>query len=147
MKHAILWHREGRRQGFTLMEVLLALFVFVVAVMGLVECINHIGLASAETRLERRVQSRLDSLLVEATRRSPWINQGRVDDSKLETVVEEDNVRYEIKAAPLEIKTDDGNSVRGLYHVSVTGSWLEDGRPHESTVETWVWPNLFERQR
>lgn len=133
---------KGMSVGFTLMEVLLALFVFVVAVMGLVECINNMGLVAAETRLERRVHSRLDSLLLDATRRHAWFGDGRpVGD--METTIQEDSVTFVVKVAPVELRTDDDDAVMGIYNVSVVARWNEDGREQESSADTWVWPNLF----
>lgn len=134
--------RERVPGGFTLMEVLLALFVFVVAVLGLVECINTMGLAAAETRLEQRVQTRLDSLLLEATRRHAWSRQ--VDTAgEVETKTQEEGVTFRVKVAPVDLRTDDNAPLKGIYHVSVTARWSEDGRGQESSAETWVWPYLF----
>src|SRR6478672_2836021 len=60
-----------RPSGFTLLEVMLALFVFGIAVVSLVGAINGVGVASTESRMYREVEAKLDSLMTEMTRMPP----------------------------------------------------------------------------
>ena len=132
--------------GFTLLETLLAMFVFAVAALSLVECINTIGLASAETRVETKVQSRLESLMTDVSRRCPWLAQSRLTSSAWQEELAEEGIVYRLKAVPLELKTDEGADIDDVYAVEVHAEWLEDGRTHETSMATWVWPYLYNNE-
>ena len=57
-----------RKRGFTLLETLLALMVFSLAVVALVEAVHQLGGTTLLMRREAEVQERIRSLLIEHTR-------------------------------------------------------------------------------
>lgn len=141
---------EGRRltgrRAFTLLEALLALMVFSIAVVALVEAINLSGLASSEARLEGRVQARLEALLLETTR----LSQTNGYDSPpglLDTVLTEEGVQYHLKTGELELTNQDGEPLPGIYAVKVTATWRESMRTQTAEAETWFWPTLYAPER
>ncbi|TLD72187.1 prepilin-type N-terminal cleavage/methylation domain-containing protein [Phragmitibacter flavus] len=136
--------RDG--SGFTLLEVLLALMVFSIAVVALVEAINLSGLASSESRLEGRVQARLETLLLEATRLSQ-LGGTEFPPELVDTKVTEDGVAYHIQTVELELDNMDGERLTGLYAARVTATWRESMQTQTAEAETWFWPPLFAAER
>lgn len=136
----------GVRGGFTILEVVLALLVFSLAVVALVELINLSGVASTESRLDGRIQQRMETMLTEVTR----LSQKNGPDSppeELDTTVTEDGVKYHIKTAPLELKSMEDQPVVGIYGARITATWQESAQMRTVEAETWFWPPLFQPAR
>jgi prepilin-type N-terminal cleavage/methylation domain-containing protein len=123
-----------KRHGFTLLETLLALMVFSVAVVALVEAVHQIGEHTLLRRHEAAVQERMRSLLVEHTRMPDAIEEVKLQDG---------DVSYTVTHTPLELKDRDGQPVSGLFEVRVTASWQEGRTLQQASAETWVYPPLF----
>ncbi|WP_395732588.1 type II secretion system protein [Prosthecobacter sp.] len=122
------------RRGFTLLETLLALMVFSMAVVALVEAVHQLGEHTLLRRHEAAVQERMRSLLVEHTRMPDLIE---------EVKLQEGDVTYTVTHAPLELKNRDGQLVEGLFEVRVTAAWKEGKTPQQASAETWAYPPLF----
>ena len=122
------------RRGFTLLETLLALMVFSVAVVALVEAVHQLGEHTLLRRHEAAVQERMRSLLVEHT---------RLEDAPAEVQLQESEVTYTVTHTPLELKDRDGKPLPGLFEVRVTAAWHEGRTPQQASAETWVYPPLF----
>ena len=135
-------HHHRSPGGFTLLEALLALMVFSSAVVALVGAINGIGLASVESRRARMVQVRMESLMLEITRK-PDPNQPMGIPVAKEYKVSEGDVIYAVKIAPLELTNKEGNNIPQLIQVRVHATWKDGGRGMEDSAETWMWPPLF----
>lgn len=125
-----------RTRGFTLLETLLALMVFSMAVVALVEAVHQLGGTTLLMRREAEVQERMRSLLIEHT---------RLPDPKEEAQVKEGDVTYTMKRTKLELKNRDGMPLTDLFEVRVTAEWLEGSIMQQATAETWVYPPLFFR--
>ncbi|MBN8422580.1 MAG: type II secretion system protein [Verrucomicrobia bacterium] len=123
-----------KRRGFTLLETLLALMVFSMAVVALVEAVHQLGEHTLLRRHEAAVQERMRSLLVEHTRRPDVIE---------EVKLQEGDVSYTVTHTPLELKNRDDQPVTGLFEVRVTAAWMEGKTPQQASAETWVYPPLF----
>ncbi|MFC5455998.1 type II secretion system protein [Prosthecobacter fluviatilis] len=123
-----------KRNGFTLLETLLALMVFSMAVVALVEAVHQLGEHTLLRRHEAVVQERMRSLLVEHT---------RIPDAMEEVKLQEGGVTYTVTHTPLELKDRDGQPMPGLFEVRVTADWLEGRTPQQASADTWVYPPLF----
>ncbi len=126
-----------KRRGFTLLETLLALIVFSMAVVALVEAVHQLGKQTLLRRREATVQERIRSLLLEQTR-TP------VPNPKEEIKLKEGDTTYTIRRSKLELSDRDGQAVQGLFEIRVTAEWLEGRELQQATAETWVFPPLFE---
>ena len=126
-----------KRRGFTLLETLLALIVFSMAVVALVEAVHQLGKQTLLRRREASVQERLRSLLLEQTR-TP------VPNPKEEIKLKEGDTTYTIRRTKLELSDRDGQAVQGLFEIRVTAEWLEGRELQQATAETWVYPPIFE---
>ncbi len=123
-----------RTRGFTLLETLLALMVFSMAVVALVEAVHQLGGTTLLMRREAEVQERMRSLLIEHT---------RLPDPKDEAQVKEGDVTYTVKRTNLELKNREGLPLTDLFEVRVTAEWMEGRVAQQATAETWVYPSLF----
>lgn len=126
------------------MEVLLALLIFSVAAVSLVQAINTLGTAGVEARSDRAIQDRLDNLLLETSRKplppmspnSPYSETHR-----------ENNVSYEVHLEPLELTNKDHQRLNDFYKLRVIAAWNEGGREQRMTAETWIYPPLYAQPR
>lgn len=120
----------------------MALMVFSTAVVSLVAAINGIATAWNDVREDLSVQTRLESLLVEATRK-PDPNQPMGHISPGERKLQENGVSYLVKVEPLELTNKGGHELPQLMRVRAVARWNDGGREHEEIAETWMWPPLF----
>lgn len=125
-----------KRSAFTLLETLLALMIFSLAVVALVEALNQLGNDTLHQRREAAVQERVRSLLVE---------HSRLPNAPEETKIEEEGVKFTIRRTKLDLKNRDGMPLSDLFEVRVTAEWLEGREPQTLSAETWVYPPLFRR--
>ena len=121
-------------RGFTLLETLLALMVFSIAVVALVEAVNQLGNTTLHRRREASVQERMRSLLIEHT---------RLPDMPAEAKIQEDDVTYTVKRAPLQLSNKNGLPLPDMFEISITAEWHEGSVTQRATAETWVHPPLF----
>lgn len=128
-----------QRSAFTLLETLLALAIFSMAVVSLVEAINQLGMTTVHQRRESQVQERMRSLLTERTRLPLQQEQD-------ETKVQEGDTTYTVRHHKLQLQNKDGVPVEGLFEVSVTAQWMEGREPQQASVDTWLYPPLFMQQ-
>lgn len=124
-------------RGFTLLETLLALMVFSLAVVALVEAVHQLGTSSLHQRREAEVQEQMRSLLLEHTRMP-------LPPEELET--REGDVTYTVERIRLEdLRNLDGQPVQDIFEVRVTAVWMEGGIEQQAESATWVYPPLFQQ--
>ncbi len=123
-----------KRSGFTLLETLLALMVFSLAVVALVEAVNQLGNTTLHRRREASVQERMRSLLLEHT---------RLPNMPEEAKVQEGDVTYTARRVPMELCNKDGLPRPDLFEIRVTAEWHEGRVLQTATAETWLYPPLF----
>ncbi|HEY1053166.1 MAG TPA: prepilin-type N-terminal cleavage/methylation domain-containing protein [Prosthecobacter sp.] len=133
-----LLHPRAPR-AFTLLETLLALMIFSMAVVSLVEAVNQLGLTTVHQRRESQVQERMRSLLTERTRLPLQQEEG-------DTKVQEGDTTYIVRHQKLQLQNKEGQPVEGLFEVTVTAQWMEGREPQQTSVDTWLYPPLFLQQ-
>ncbi len=129
------------RRGFTLLETMLALMVFSMAVVALVGVIANMGDASVEARRTREVQSQLESMMLEATRQPPQeIVSGQQSYDK---TMRNGGVDYHLQMAHIDLTNQDGQQLPGIYTVKVTAAWTDGGAKRQMSADSMVYPPLF----
>ena len=99
-------------RGYILVEVLIAMFIFAFAVIGLSLSLQRIIEAEHISRRLIRVQMELESRIAEA--REEILTTGE------ENLGEDDlGVRYEREVELLELETDEGQPITGLLQLTI----------------------------
>lgn len=130
--------RLHSRSGMTLLEVILALALFTTAAVALVIALNTIGLATLEARNMRAVEQNIEGIMDEESKR-PQI-------AELEKDIKPgaDGVAYRVRVVPVEnIRNQAGVQLNGLFKITVTANWKEDGRPMQLEAETMRYAGMY----
>lgn len=117
-----------KRGGFTLLEVLVALGMFVLAVGGLAFALDRAFAASNYLRRDVEIRQQIESLLDEAMALPvAALEQGR------EAGPDALGVRYTVIAEPtFDFRNKDDEELGGLWRVTVAAEWTEQGEK-----QTW----------
>lgn len=138
-----LCHRT-RRAGFTLLETVIALAIFSLAVVALAEAIQRSGDTSNIIREDIRIRDRMAALTAETTRLIALTAAG-ARPQQLEPV-QEGGVIYQVKAQQIKnLVNKDKVPVEGLWQVITTADWKEGTSDQHLEEETWVYPPLLPR--
>jgi type II secretory pathway component PulJ len=122
-----------RNAGFTLLEILTAMFMFVLAVGGLALAMDKIVGANVLMRRDAEVRQRLESLLDEAMviPLEMMVPLREIDPDAFGT-------KYSLSAEEAEIRNMDDEVLPGLWWITVRAEWVE-GR------EKQIWEEKFLR--
>ena len=127
------------RQGFMLMESILALSLFAVVGVALITALSEIGRLAYDARREGRLARILDSEL-RAAMMVPILEEG-------ETVTSLDEVKLELTTTVepmLEMENQDGVALQQMFRIEVQASWYENNEWNELLVESWRYARLYQ---
>jgi hypothetical protein len=138
-----LWAGARRRRsegGYLLLELILALIVFSVAIVGLAKSANMGVKTIGSLSRENDIRLGLDSFL-EEVRRKP------VAEMKVTTPDERLGVTYQSTVDELTLKNASGTVLRDLYKLRVAA--IVEGEKEEDaiSVEVWVYKPQTEGKR
>jgi hypothetical protein len=120
-----------KRPGYILLELIIALSVFAISVLGLAKALNN-SLATANIlNRDYAVRLAMRSFLEEMRRKPLGDMATSIQDPKLDltltSIVE-----------PLEIKSKEGRRVEDMYTLTVKAEYLAGGQMRDETVFLWV---------
>lgn len=119
-------------RAFTLLEVMLAVMIFAIAVVGLLMALSTtIGTASAFDR-EGKVALSLQNQLAEAREIDFAAGTETVGPDELGVV-------YTRDITPLQLQNKDGQGLNGLYSIRITANWGQGGPDETETAEVYVY--------
>lgn len=127
------------RQGFMLMESILALSLFAVVGVALITALSEIGRLAYDARREGRLARILDSEL-RAAMMVPILEEG-------ETVTSLDEFKLELTTTVepmLEMENQDGVALQQMFRIEVQASWYENNEWNELLVESWRYARLYQ---
>jgi len=119
------------RAGYALLDVILAVAIFAIAVTGLVGFLQRINDTSASFARDRLVQYGLEAILTEAQRKPVSEMTATVRDEDL-------GVTYQTTVTPYQVDNGEGAELSDLYLVEVTGTFLDDGGEQVERAELIV---------
>lgn len=129
---------DASKRGFTLLEALLALFLFGLTAVALTEALNTIGIASIEGQEEAEIEEIVRTYLTEASR-APEIEIGE-EIFKLEDGLTHVRVLIE----ELNLANQDGETLTDMLRIEVAAFRKEIGREKTLHVaETWRFDPLY----
>lgn len=130
--------QSSKRNGFSLLEVMLALAIFASAGVMLVATINEIGTITMQARTLRNVEQGMESLLDEHSKAPQMM--------ELEKDIKPgpDGIAYKVTVRPLEdLKNQDNQVLNGLFLIRVEARWEEDGQRMDMSAETVRYAGMY----
>ena len=120
-----------KRRGYILLELIIALSVFAISVLGLARALNNSLEVCNILNRDYAVRLAMRSFL-EEMRRKPLADMATsIRDPKLDltltSIVE-----------PLDIRSKEGRAVEDMYTLTVKANYLAGGKAHEESVFVWV---------
>ena len=127
-----------RNRGMSLFEVIIALGVFGIAALALVQTMHVMGETTLEARTIREVTQGLESIIDE---------YGKVpapQELDEEIKAEKTGVTYQVLIRPLEgLRNKEGRELQGFFTIRAIAKWKSNGQPMELQAETIRFVNAF----
>lgn len=128
-----------RRNGFLLLEVVLALGIFGIACTGLAVAFHRMAEAATLAQSELRITRLLDSALTEQ------LSFPSLEEGVTQIPVEGTDIELDVEIKPIEdLENQDGELLQQMYHIIVTANWFENGAWQSRSVETWRYNLMYQ---
>ena len=136
-----------RRDGFVLLEVILALTLFGMVGVSLLIALEDIGNVARNVRREAQMTRILDSEL------RKWMSMPQIEEGEETADLDEkQQLEVTVTVRPLEEVVDeqrmtnmDGRLLQQMFHIEAVASWYEDDQRHEMRAETWRYARLYQQ--
>jgi prepilin-type N-terminal cleavage/methylation domain-containing protein len=129
---------QSRAQGMTLLEVILALALFSLAAVAIVQQITTIAQAAMEARTMRNIEQRLEGVMDEYSKK-PQI-------AELNDKMDADGegVSFHVKIIPVQnIRTKAGIQLANLFRITVRAEWLEGNQKQHLEESTLRYAGMY----
>jgi hypothetical protein len=123
------------RAAFALYEVLLGLFIFAIGIIALGRAVNNCMNASALSTDDARIREILANRMVEIETTPGQPDEAK--ESKIDTGF--GIVKLVQKAAPQEMKEEDGTELTGIIRVTLTANWTRGGANQSKAIAFYVY--------
>lgn len=135
----ILSAMPPRRRGFLLLEMVLALAVFSIAVTGFVVALHRMADTASRAQSEMKITRILDSALDE-TLSIPVLEEGETNSTVADSGIELDT---SIKLLD-QLQNEDGQPLQEMYRIEINAKWFENGEWQNRAVETWRYGRMYQ---
>jgi hypothetical protein len=126
-----------------MMEVVLALGIFVIAATGFAVALAKTSDAAQLSQRRMQINRILESALDEAVS-LPVLEEG-VESVSLKEEIAGSSVEIDTKIELLdEMENMDGQLLQQMYRIEVTAHWYADGEWQEEMAETWRYGRLYQ---
>ena len=133
--------RHSARNGFLLLEMVLALAVFGMAATGFVVALHRMSATASMAQSELRITRILDSALDET------ISLPQLEEGESSTVVGETGIELVTTIEPIEeMETEEGQILQEMYRIKIRARWFAAGEWRTRDVETWRYGRLYQQQ-
>ncbi len=130
---------QRRSRGFLLLEMVLALTVFAIAVTGFVKALHYAAKTAELAQSELRITSILESAMDE-TLSLPALEEGTTQTTVGDTGVDLDTT---IKLMD-DLQNKDGQPLPEMYNIKIDAKWYENGVWQERSVQTWRYGRMYQ---
>src|SRR5437870_1757558 len=136
-----VWSRSSckivtrKPKTFALYEVLLGLLIFAIGIIALGRAVNNCMNASALSTDDARVREILANRMVEIETTPGQPDKAK--ESKIDTGF--GIVKLVQKAAPQEMKEEDGTQLTGIIRVTLTANWTRGGAGQSKAIAFYVY--------
>ncbi|MCG8600336.1 MAG: hypothetical protein MI807_09365 [Verrucomicrobiales bacterium] len=125
--------RQGKnREGYALLDVVLAVALFALAATGLIMVMQGINETSSNFAFDRVVQNRLLSLLTETKRLEVSAMTSEALDPDL-------NITFRTYVEPYEIDNGEGAALTDLYLLTAEAQFVDDGGEQTEKVSQLIY--------
>lgn len=127
------------RHGFTILEVLMALALFGMMMVGLTRALNMIALSARRSGEEVRMIRNLETLLTEASKAAQF------EEGEEYLGEDESGVAYERVIEELtEMENMDGQLLSNMWRIAIVASYERNGEIIERVAETFRYEPLYQ---
>ncbi len=126
-----------------LLEVLLALGVFAIAVTGFVVALQKTGDLASATQRRLKITRILESALIKAMS-VPVLEEGKESESVAEMANEGMEIETTVEPMDQKFQNEDGQDLQEMFRIEVVAHWFENGEPQEEMAETWRYSRLYQ---
>ncbi len=124
--------RRRTQGGYLLMEVVLALTIFGIAVMALANALNEGAFAAGELNRENSIRIGLRSFIEEVRRKE-------VNEMNLENFDERLQCSFSSTVDTVSLENKDGNALADLYMLHAKANWGEGTAAQEMKVDLYLY--------
>ncbi|MFN0080085.1 MAG: prepilin-type N-terminal cleavage/methylation domain-containing protein [Prosthecobacter sp.] len=121
-----------RRSGYILFELVIALTIFALAVLGLAKALNQALETANLLKRDQIIRIGMRNFL-EEIRRKPITNMST---SQMDTTY---GVTYTSSTEPVSLKTTSGGTLSDIYNLTIKATSSFDGVPQEDTLNVYVY--------
>jgi type II secretory pathway pseudopilin PulG len=130
---------QHRRNGFLLLEMVLALAVFGMAATGFVVALHRMSATASLAQSELRITRILDSAMDE-TISLPVLEEGETSIEVGETGIELNTTIELIE----DLENEDGELLQEMYRIEIQARWFANGIWQDRVVETWRYGRMYQ---
>jgi len=141
--------RTVTRQGYVLLEIVIALGLFAAVSVSLVKALHMTSRTALTIQDEMRIQRVLKSAMIDALS-NPDLQEGEETVDLMELTGDGDDqlpfLRGDIQTViePMEMENEDGQLLENMFRIRVTFHWFANGEWQSQTAETWRYANLYQ---
>jgi type II secretory pathway pseudopilin PulG len=137
MKH---FRKTRRRNGYLLMEVVIALAIFSLVAVGFTKALNKAADASDLAAKSVQITRILSSAMDEA------ISTPILEEQQIVVDLEERNMTITTLYEPMieELQNRDEQFLQDMWRITVIGTYIEDGNKIERSMVTWRYGKLYQ---
>lgn len=137
MKH---FRKTRRRNGYLLMEVVIALAIFSLVAVGFTKALNKAADASDLAAKSVQITRILSSAMDEA------ISTPILEEQQIVVDLEERNMTITTLYEPMieELQNRDEQFLQDMWRITVIGTYMEDGNKIERSMVTWRYGKLYQ---
>lgn len=119
-----------RCSGYMLLEVVLALSIFIIAVVGLLRCLNAGISADYLQQRETNVRLNLQSLLDESLAKPPV-------DEKTDFPEDKFHISYRREIKPVQVKLNNGKDLKDIFLITTVA--MDTQKDNKIIGELWTY--------
>ena len=122
----------GRRKGYILFELVIALTIFALAVLGLAKSLNQALETANLLKRDQIIRIGMRNFL-EEIRRKPLTEMST---SQMDATY---GVTYTSSTEPVTLRTTSGGTLSDIYNLTIKATSSFDGVPQEDTLNVYVY--------
>jgi type II secretory pathway component PulJ len=125
--------RPHHHKGFLLFEVILALAIFSMVMVGLAQSMQLTLGSLTHARMESYVREELASRMALTQAQPASLKEG-----ELRETADERGVTYTRTVEPLSLQTKEGFRLPTIYRVEWSANWLNGGEPMQKSYQVYL---------